>query len=235
MKQVEITLKHIRILYFAFLAVLVIDISYGLYSSGYADMIESFKEGQKIARDEYVEPGDVTTKRVYITSLHNIARNPQERADVKQVVVNDSKVQIEVETTEFDAKFTSNEQPLIIRLLHSFFMFIGAVSIIWAVVLTVMLILNLGRSIVRKDIFNMRTIRLCRWYAVMIAIASVSYGISTYIDEAVVADYLRGTEWEFTPSLPLNLSGMTVALMVYIFSEILKIGHTLTQEQELTI
>lgn len=233
MKQIDIALRHIKVLYVALLFVITANIGYGLFTYNFDDIIISAKEGYA---DGSRAADDSHRSELSIIKLYEILYNPTIKAVNKQIITSEDASTVEIETSAFDVRLISGK-PISGWLNAMYFIFglIGCIAGVWAIVLTIRMVINLGRSIVRKDIFNPKTIRLCRWYALMIAIYSVSFGFHVYIKEVTVAPYLDGTQWEFIPSFPLDLSTLTVALMIYMFSEILKIGGILKQEQELTI
>lgn len=233
MKQLDIALQHIKLLYAILLVVLVLNIGYNAYTYNFDNIIVSAKDGYA----EGLRSSD-HSHREHTFKLYEILYNPVIKSNNKQIIYAKDSAKVEIETWSFDVLLNTgqtNPQSVWLRVASGFFGFIGCVAAIWALILTLRLIINLGRSIIKKEIFNSSTIRLCRWYALMIAIYSTSFGVHTYMTDITVAPYLEGTQWEFIPSFPFDLSTLTIAILIYIFSEILNIGKILKQEQELTI
>lgn len=283
MEKFGLILKHIKVLYYAFIVVIILDMGYQMYTFRFTDIVKSFNEGYNAGYDEgynlttnkdsdhgykisdtlhsLKEKSDTNVLTSEDEQMHENTLTSDSRLNkkapfrfsrklydlhynhydnnnsIQTILVNDS-LKIKVQVTGFDATVYSQ------KALHTsnvgfvvmiFCVFGGAVAGLYIFILSIILLINIGKSIIRKDIFNLKTIKLCKQYALVLIIFSVLMGVSRFLDEYAVAQFFKVTDWDFISSFPLDLTGISTAILVYLFSEILKIGYLLKQEQELTI
>lgn len=231
MKQIDKALRRIRILYYVFIAAFIIDIGYGLYAGDWQSFVEGFKSGQEAARAEhedftYTITSGIIEKHKRVTPDYII---PVGEGGTSEVEITDTHHEIVLKLSDGEKPSTGY------TIFKVFFMLFAVVSGIWALVLTFKVIIRIGYSIIKKDVFNARIIRTCRRYAIIIAVFAVTHGLLDFVEGWMISGYLHGTEWEFTLRFPFNLSMLSSAVLVYMFSEVLRIGNILQQEQELTI
>ncbi|MEG2336261.1 MAG: DUF2975 domain-containing protein [Bacteroidales bacterium] len=233
MEKFGLLMKHIKVLYYALILVIVVDTGYQLYTMRFVEMKQSFDRGRQSAQEDW---GQIPS--LYTKELFNLRHNPHLNKQKTETIVSNDSININVEVLTFDASVHA-QHPIYSsvgnKILQIVFMFLTLFSSLWTLVLGIRLLINVGKSIFRKDIFNLKTITLCKRYALVLAILSVSLGLSSIMNEQAVAQYFVNTDWDFIFSFPIDLNGISTAILVYLFSEILKIGYLLKQEQELTI
>lgn len=98
---------------------------------------------------------------------------------------------------------------------------------IWSTVLMVRLLISVGKSIYRRNIFNPKTVKLINRYAIIYGalLALTFVGMSTY----------RGPETDMIETYYEIVSRAMQVILIVMFGQVLNIGCILKQEQELTI
>lgn len=104
------------------------------------------------------------------------------------------------------------------------------VTSVWSIVLFVRLLIVIGKSIARKNIFAMQTVRLINRYAV---IATILMACVLTV-QLMRPDIIAPDESDTFIYMEV-ISGASSIVMLLMFAQVLKIGNILKQEQELTI
>lgn len=101
---------------------------------------------------------------------------------------------------------------------------------VWSMILFVKLLVNIGRSIARKNIFDLKTVRIINRYSIMYSITILlllifQIGFRDFISNDIEEIYFFSE----------MISSTTSMVMLLMFGQVLRIGYILKQEQELTI
>lgn len=100
---------------------------------------------------------------------------------------------------------------------------------VWAIVLFVRLLVSIGKSIARRNIFDLQTVRLINRYAILNGVCILLLIIFHFVEPGLYSQ----TEGVFMYSEMLSNAGSLAMLLM--FGQVLKIGYILKQEQDLTI
>lgn len=98
---------------------------------------------------------------------------------------------------------------------------------VWTIVIFVKLLIVIGRSIARHNIFSLRTVRIINRYAIL----NTALLVMVMINDVIMSQYVDTDPHIYTDMIT-SASSMVMLLM---FAQVLKIGYLLKQEQELTI
>lgn len=102
------------------------------------------------------------------------------------------------------------------------------IASVWMIVLFIRMIITIGRSIRHKDVFDLRLVKLIHRFVILytVTIVCAYVNVMTHVNPVKLPMMEIMTEF---------LSAISTVVILLIFCEVLKIGHILKAEQELTI
>mgnify|MGYP002732256697 CR=1 FL=1 len=102
-------------------------------------------------------------------------------------------------------------------------------------VLIIILLISVFRAISQDRIFRRQSIRWLWAIGLLAILFTLSLDTSTYLERLLAYRLLEGTAWEPLHGFTLHVTRLFVGLIVLFIAEILRIGYTLQEEQDLTI
>lgn len=99
---------------------------------------------------------------------------------------------------------------------------------VWSTVLFIILLVRIGSAIARKNIFDMRVVRVINRYAIL---TGITLFLMLLVFMIMPANLTPDDFW--IKSSTISAASSTVMLL--ILGQVLRIGHILKQEQELTV
>lgn len=225
MKEIQAIIKRLTLLYYVFLVVIIAAVSINVYSVFKGDAIRSW--GEYASADGVDLPGDAMSFN--LIKLQSAKADTLDLGSGVRLTVIPRMVDMLVETTSGDVL---SDGEVLVSLIGNLVVLVS--SLIFAVVFLI-LVFTLGRSIVRQDIFNNRSVVLLKWFAVCMVVLFVAVDVNMWIDEQVVSRYLTMPGYVQNVGFTVSFSTIIVALLIYMFAEFLRIGQKLKQEQDLTI
>lgn len=118
----------------------------------------------------------------------------------------------------------ANPEGLIVAAIWSL---VSIAVFFWMIVQFIILMVSLGRSVARKNIFNLRTVHHINRYAMTYAFWLAALFIGHFIKESATL--------ELHDVVGNVLSGSATIVMLLLFAQVLKIGNILKAETDLTI
>ena len=101
---------------------------------------------------------------------------------------------------------------------------LSLVANVWTLVLFIQLLICLGRSIAKKDIFNLKTVKIINRYAVLAFISAI---LSCFLYYTV---YNEPDHFNL-----LMVSGIQNIIILLIFGQVIRIGNYFQEEYDLTV
>ena len=141
---------------------------------------------------------------------------------------------IRAELSHFIAKVDKTQLPLRIKIEYAVLM-LFAIPMLFAIIFIPIQIYRVIRSIVKNEIFNPRNINRIRWigYCLLSVFAIEIYANFINADEARALVNLE--DYQIIFKVSEEYYWLLFALVTLMFAEILKISHTMKEEQDLTI
>jgi len=133
------------------------------------------------------------------------------------------------------AKVDKSPLPKWISTLSTVFALIIAFPLLFAIVFIPVQIFRVIRSIVKNEIFDARNVNRIRWigYSLLLIFVTELFTNIVYTIEAHALVSMENYRIVFRMDDELNT--LLFALVTFMFAEILKISHTMKEEQDLTI
>lgn len=225
MKEIKAIIKRLTLLYYVFLVVIIAAVSINVYWVIKGDVIRSWDEYAAVSPSDSL--GDAMS--FSLIKLRSAKADTLTLSSGVRLTVVPRVVDLLVENPVGDVL---SDGEVVVSLIGNLVVLLS--SLIFAVVFLV-LVFTLGRSIVRQDIFNRRSVALLKWFAVCMVVVFVAIDVNMWVDERVVSHYLAIPGYVQKTGFTLSFSTIIVALLVYMFAEFLRVGERLKQEQDLTI
>lgn len=227
--------KRLKVLYYIFLA-LILTVGIGSFVVGFNDGYHSVLRAQSIEEKEYI----LKPMKKENWLVKNFKQKESRKLVIDTVIDNDSIRVVAFENdVSYDMLVEGNQGVGIFGWRMAIFILIRLVfcfAVLGMIVVMVMFLINVGRSIARKDIFNRKTVRLCRWFAVLVVVTTLGMGLSELIESMSVVEYLDGTGWVVDQmSYSVVVDGVVTGVLFLLFAEILSMGCILKEEQDLTV
>lgn len=223
MKEIQAIIKRLTLLYYVFLVVIIAAVSINIYSAARGDFAKSWDNYM----DMSAEPGDAMSFNVI--KLQSAKADTLTLSSGARLTVVPRTVDMLVETP---SGTVLSDREVVVSLIGNLVVTIS--SMVFAVVFLV-LVFTLGRSIVKQDIFNNRSVVLLKWFAVCMVVMFVAVDVNMWIDDQVVLRWTALSDYVPKGGFRISFSTIIVALLIYMFAEFLRIGQKLKQEQDLTI
>lgn len=103
------------------------------------------------------------------------------------------------------------------------------------IVFVLMALISFYVNVRRGKVFPKRHIKWLVWAGVLMIAMSLSMDASTWIEQAIAFDLLKGSEWTTAANFSINLTRIFFGLTIIFMAEIFYIGREMQEEQELTI
>jgi len=141
---------------------------------------------------------------------------------------------IRAEFQIFTAKVDKALLPLGIKIGYGILLFL-AFPTLFAIIFIPIQIYRVIRSIVKNEIFNHQNVNRIRWigYCLLFIFAIQIYGNFIYYAEARALVQME--DYKVIFKMGEEYYWLLFALVTFMFAEILKISHTMKEEQDLTI
>lgn len=102
-------------------------------------------------------------------------------------------------------------------------------------VMLVIMLVGLFKAIREGRVFRKQSVKWLWIIGLLVIVMTLSLDTSTYIERQVAFDLLKGTSWEPMHEYTLHVTRLFVGIIVLFMAEILRIGMTMQEEQDLTI
>lgn len=112
---------------------------------------------------------------------------------------------------------------------------VSALMAVAIVVIAIVVLVSFYRNTKHGHLFPKRHVRSLVIIGVLLVLVSISIDISTFLEQCVALDILQSSEWQSKATLRLHFMRILFGLTIIFVAEILKIGHNMQEEQELTI
>lgn len=112
---------------------------------------------------------------------------------------------------------------------------LGIVSELAIVVLVVLLLASVGRAIRSGRVFRWRKVWVFRSIGILMLFMTLSFDTSLYLERRAAFEVLQSTDWVPQVSYSIHFTRIFFALVILVVGELVHIGNTIQQEQDLTI
>lgn len=216
------------IIYFYFVGISIIegipDAKAG-YKQGSENAHRQFNEKNRNAYDEteqtelvFFQVKPLAGFRTFPDSILNLKTGNPIRVELPTVIA-------EINTSQLPQWIKTG---YIALLLLSFPMLI-------AVVFIPIQIYRVIRSVVKNEIFNPRNITRIRWIGYCLLFISATGIYASFIDTAKARALVQMEDYQVIFKMGEEYYWLLFAVVTFLFAEILKISHTMKEEQDLTI
>jgi len=187
---------------------------------------EGWKEGRRVKENKNINKSEICFLNVvpkmgqytYPTELLNLMGGNLIKAEIRS----------------FYVKTESKILPTWLSITYGFIIFLSF-PIFFLLLYIPVQAYKTVRSIIKDDIFNMKTITRFRriGYALLIVFGCMIF--SEYIEYLVSKQLIDLRDYDIVFSIKSDYIFLLFGLVTLIFAEILKISHTMKEEQDLTI
>lgn len=220
------------IVYFYFVGASIID--------GIPDFIDGFNEGSKAAHEQFAKDFNKEVDNAPIETDHtetvffNVKPVSGFFSFPSSIMNLKTGNPIRTEFMGFTAKIDKTQLPFPIKFV-SFFLFLFAFPLLFALVFIPIQIYMVIRSIVKNEIFDSRNVNRIRWigYCLLYIFAMGVYDTFIYFLQAHALIQLE--DYKIIFKMSNEYYWLLFALVTLMFAEILKFSHTMKEEQDLTI
>jgi len=204
--------------------------------NGVPSFIAGFNEGSAKAQREHNEKNNSAFDKSAQTEIVFFQVKPLSGSFSFPSSVENLKtgIPIQAEFQAFIAKIDTTQRPLWIKAGYLVFILL-AFPMLFAIIFIPIQIYRVIRSIVKNEIFNHRNVKRIRWigYCLLFIFAGEIYGKFIYTAEARALVQLE--DYRIVFKMGADYYWLLFALVTFMFAEILKISHTMKEEQDLTI
>ena len=140
--------------------------------------------------------------------------------------------------TEFSNFYVKTDKTLLpawMENTRSIFGLIIAFPFLFVIVFIPIQIYRVIRSIVKNEIFELRNINRLRWIGYCLLFIFVAEMFSNFINTAEARALIRLEDYRIVFRMSEEYYWLLFGLVTLMFAEILKISHSMKEEQELTI
>lgn len=145
---------------------------------------------------------------------------------------------LKARTNSFDLLISTADTSLVESPLMGWAMALQDVALVCmcAIVgLIVALLVNMFRSLRQGRLFRRSGMRLLAVIGLLVILLTLSLDTATYLERLLAFRLLEGSGWEPLHGFQLHATRLFAGLIILFTAEILRIGHTLQEEQDLTI
>lgn len=112
---------------------------------------------------------------------------------------------------------------------------IGIVSMLAIIVLVVVLLANINRAIRSGRVFQWRKVWVFRSIGILMFLMTLAFDTSLYLERRTAFEVLQSTDWVPQVRYTIHFTRLFFALVILFVGELIHIGNTMQQEQDLTI
>lgn len=109
------------------------------------------------------------------------------------------------------------------------------VAMLAIVVLVVILLANINRAIRSGRVFQWRKVWVFRTIGILMLLMTLAVDTSLYLERKAAFEVLQSTDWVPQVRYTIHFTRIFFALVILFVGELIHIGNTMQQEQDLTI
>jgi len=214
------------IVYFYFVGMAIID--------SIPDFMAGFKEGYNKVKtfgeegSTIEEPDQTETVFLNIKPISGFFSFPSSIINLK------SGNPVRAEFSSLITKVDKTQLPLKVKIGSIVFIFL-AFPTLFAIVFIPIQIYRVIRSIVKNEIFKLRNVARIRWIGYCLLFIFVGEAYSNFFNTVEAKALIRLEDYQIIFKMGSEYYWLLFALVTLLFAEILKISHTMKEEQDLTI
>jgi len=181
--------------------------------------------------DETYESGNLLDGAVsfYVKSASGILSFPSSLMNLKTGKL------IRTEFTAVTAIIDSSKLPFRINFAYNIVLFVFTIPLLFVVVFIPVLIYRVIRSVVKNEIFDLRNIQRIRWISYCLLFIFVAEIYTNFVNMLRARELIQMEGYKIVFHIGDEFYWLLFALVTLMFAEILKMSHTMKEEQELTI